>query len=205
MPEVPVFPNRQAMLNFLKGFVQPNASKSDCSNEKCSEQKSEHTCTLKSIHMTPPPECFSDEAMATLGSILKQGLAEIYPEGVAKTTGEEKATGEENVTGEAISTIKPVEMLNVREGYESLADVLTAAIDQAQNGKGNARHQVGDVSFKNQPICDLARLYGTGYNFGQAAKKAHETNQLESKEAKIAELLGAINYLAAAVIVISEQ
>ena len=102
-------------------------------------------------------------------------------------------------------TIKKAEMLNVRSGYEKLGWVLENALDQAQNGKGNARHQIGDAPFHKQPICELGRLYGTGYNFGQAAKKAHETNQLGSKEAKVAELLGSIVYLAAAVILIQEE
>lgn len=96
-------------------------------------------------------------------------------------------------------------MHNVRPGYEELGHILAMALEQAQNGKGNARHQIGDTPFVKQPICELGRLYGTGYNFGQAAKKAHETNQLGSKEAKVAELLGSIVYLAAAVILIQEE
>lgn len=96
-------------------------------------------------------------------------------------------------------------MHNVRPGYEELGCILAMALEQAQNGKGNARHQIGDTPFVKQPICELGRLYGTGYNFGQAAKKAHETNQLGSKEAKVAELLGSIVYLAAAVILIQEE
>lgn len=97
------------------------------------------------------------------------------------------------------------EMKNVREGYSPLANVLAKALDQAQNGKGNQRHQVGSTSFVDQPICGLTRLYGLAYPFGQAAKKVHEVGQLERKEAKLAEVLGAINYLAAAYIVISES
>lgn len=97
------------------------------------------------------------------------------------------------------------EMHNVIFGYEKLAGVLEKALDQAQNGKGNERHQVGGAPFHKQPICELGRLYGTGYNFGQAAKKAHETGQLATKEAKLNELYGAINYLAAAAILIAEE
>lgn len=100
---------------------------------------------------------------------------------------------------------KPAEMTNVRSGYETLGSILALALEQAQNGKGNQRHEVNNAPFSKQPICELARLYGVGYNFGQAAKKAHETQQLNTLEAKQAELLGAINYLAAAYIVLSEQ
>lgn len=97
------------------------------------------------------------------------------------------------------------QMTNVISGYEPLARILERALDQAQNGKGNERHQVDGACFINQPICELGRLYGTGYNFGQAAKKAHETNQLGSKDAKLNEIYGAINYLAAAAILIEEK
>lgn len=103
------------------------------------------------------------------------------------------------------SSLADAKMENVRKGYSSLADVLAKALDQAQNGKGNQRHQVGNVPFSGQPICSLTRLYGLAYPFGQAAKKVHEVGQLERKEAKLAEVLGAINYLAAAYIVISES
>ena len=100
---------------------------------------------------------------------------------------------------------KPAEMHNVISGYETLGSVLALALEQAQNGKGNERHQVGNTPFSKQPICELARLYGVGYNFGQSAKKAHETQQLTTLKAKQAELLGAINFLAAAYVVLSEQ
>lgn len=103
------------------------------------------------------------------------------------------------------NTVRPAKMNNVRSGYTELAKVLEEALEQAQNGKGNQRHQVNNASFTQQPICELTRLYGLAYPFGQAAKKAHEVNQLQTTEAKIAELLGAINYLAAAVIVLKEQ
>lgn len=102
------------------------------------------------------------------------------------------------------NTTEKAHMTNVRNGYKSLAAILERSLDQAQNGKGNERHQVGEATFTKQPICELGRLYGTGYNFGQAAKKAHETNQLGTKEAKLNEIYGAINYLAAAAILIEE-
>lgn len=110
----------------------------------------------------------------------------------------------EFIDGKATGS-RDAEMKNVREGYSPLANVLAKALDQAQNGKGNQRHQVGSTSFVDQPICGLTRLYGLAYPFGQAAKKVHEVGQLERKEAKLAEVLGAINYLAAAYIVISES
>ena len=105
----------------------------------------------------------------------------------------------------ATEGVPKAKMSNVLPGYEELGRVLAMALEQAQNGKGNARHQIGDTPFVKQPICELGRLYGTAYNFGQSAKKAHETTQLKSKEAKVAELLGSIVYLAAAAILIEEE
>lgn len=86
----------------------------------------------------------------------------------------------------------------IKEGYESLADVLERAFDQAANGKGNDRHAQGQP-FDQQPMQLLIKLYGPGFALGQAAKKAQESQRLPYERA-VAELLGAINYLAGAVI-----
>lgn len=104
-------------------------------------------------------------------------------------------------SGERKVTQLPVAVV---EGYEELSLVFVAALNQAQKGKGAERHQVGGASFIKQPICELTRIYGLAYPFGQAAKKTHEVSQLTAKGAKLAEILGALNYLAAAYIVIDE-
>ncbi len=85
------------------------------------------------------------------------------------------------------------------DGYESLASVLIRAYDQAAKGKGAERHAQG-LSFDEQPMQQLIRLYGVGFALGQAAKKAQEAQRLPTVERQVAELLGAINYLAGAVI-----
>lgn len=88
--------------------------------------------------------------------------------------------------------------------YASLHRVLARAYNQAATGKGAERHVRSDKQrFDDQPICTLQRIYGTGYAFGQASKKAEESTRLPRDRA-VAELLGAINYLAAAVIVLEE-
>lgn len=84
-------------------------------------------------------------------------------------------------------------------GYESLSDVLDRAYLQAAVGKGHARHANGKP-FHRQPLQDLVRLHGLGFATGQAGKKASEALGLPTKEAQVAELLGAIVYLAGAVI-----
>jgi len=88
-------------------------------------------------------------------------------------------------------------------GYSSLACVLGRAFDQAANGKGKERH-AGELPFDQQPMQTLCGLYGVGFALGQAAKKTQEAQRLPRDRA-VAELLGAINYLAGAVIFMESQ
>lgn len=93
---------------------------------------------------------------------------------------------------------------DVPRPYEALDKVLARAFDQASGGKGKDRHvSREDQPFEDQPICSLQRLYGNGYAFGQAGKKMEEAMRMDRDRA-VAELLGAIVYIAAAVIVIEE-
>lgn len=92
-------------------------------------------------------------------------------------------------------------------GYEVLVSVLEEALEQAQTGKGKERHAAGEP-FEQQEICQTTRAVGFGYPLGQARKKAREAKRLfdENKaDEAIAECLGAINYLAANIIVMREQ
>lgn len=139
----------------------------------------------------------------TRAAVEAKKIAEALAQG--KTEGFKYMTEAVGVENTQATAIQNAVMKNVLPGYDALAWVLAKAMDQAQNGKGNQRHQVGDAPFTAQPICSLTRTYGLAYPFGQAAKKTHEVGQLEHKNAKLAEVLGAINYLAAAYIVISEN
>src|SRR5574340_283626 len=87
--------------------------------------------------------------------------------------------------------------------YRQLKPVLDAAYFQAAHGKGKERHEEEDEPFENQVICEVGRRVGLGYQLGQAVKKIYESRRLNT-DAAVAELLGAINYLAAAVIVLRE-
>lgn len=89
-------------------------------------------------------------------------------------------------------------------GYNSLFDVLIDALDQAAEGKGKERHVSGDEPFEQQPICEITRRTGLGFPTGQAVKKIYEALRMPPDRA-VAELLGAINYIAAAVIVRREN
>lgn len=88
--------------------------------------------------------------------------------------------------------------------YFSLRAVLGEAWEQAALGKGKDRHQKQDEPFEDQPICMFARRVGIGFPLGQAMKKIDEAAMIEHGAA-VNELLGAINYIAAAVIVLRES
>lgn len=88
-------------------------------------------------------------------------------------------------------------------GYESLALVLQRAFQQASEGKGKERHACAQP-FDQQPMQQLCSLYGVGFALGQAAKKSQESQRLPHDRA-VAELLGAINYLAGAVIAMERE
>ena len=90
--------------------------------------------------------------------------------------------------------------------YAPLREALEAAYSQAAYGKGKERH-ANDKSFSKQPIMEIARMVGPGYQLGQAMKKAQESSRMLERgknSAAQAELLGAINYLAAAWCLINE-
>lgn len=88
--------------------------------------------------------------------------------------------------------------------YKELVMVLKRAYNQAAIGKGKERH-ANDRRFIDQPILTIARLLGSNHGqLQQAMKKIQESTRLKPDMA-VAELLGAINYLAAAVIIIDEQ
>lgn len=88
-------------------------------------------------------------------------------------------------------------------GYEGLWWVLDDALRQAYEGKGKERH-ADDKPFKEQIACRNARTFGIGAPLGQAVKKCEETMRLPNVEAQIRELLGAINYIAVAIITLKE-
>lgn len=97
------------------------------------------------------------------------------------------------------------ERLAALPGYEQLAAVLDAALAQAQAGKGKERHAGEGEAFHDQKIVQLCEWMGStqGAVF-QVAKKALESTRLDDAAAE-RELLGAINYAAAAVLVLRRR
>jgi hypothetical protein len=84
--------------------------------------------------------------------------------------------------------------------YSSLKSVLERAIKQASEGKGKERHATDEL-FENQPGPTIAKWQGSpdGPVF-QAIKKLVESKRLTKKSSRIEEMLGAIVYVAIAVI-----
>ena len=92
--------------------------------------------------------------------------------------------------------------VTVQPAYYDLFIVLQKALYQAQDGKGAERHGNG-LSFTEQPALTITRAVGLGFPLGQAMKKIQESQRMDTDAAK-RELLGAINYLAAAVLFLNE-
>jgi hypothetical protein len=98
---------------------------------------------------------------------------------------------------------------SVHPNYHKLATVFAEAIDQAARGKGRERH-ASDEAFEDQLICFIARHLGInagvlGGPLFQVIKKAFEVTRLPTKEAKLRELYGVMNYAAAAAILVDES
>jgi|LakMenE01Jun11ns_1017448.scaffolds.fasta_scaffold9780845_2 hypothetical protein len=84
----------------------------------------------------------------------------------------------------------------------TLQGVLDLALDQALQGKGAERHGNGKP-FDQQPMLEIGRMVGPGFCLGQAMKKAQEASRMEPEAAK-REILGAINYLAGAYLLLEK-
>lgn len=99
------------------------------------------------------------------------------------------------------------EKYDIDPSYKSLMDVLFKAYHQASRGKGKERHSYfEDEPFDKQLIIEIANRLGgdpTGPLY-QAVKKIYESVRLDKDAAK-KELYGAINYIAAAIILIDRK
>lgn len=94
--------------------------------------------------------------------------------------------------------------LDVPDEYAALYRVYEDAYEQASEGKGKERHASEGEAYEDQIICEVTRRLGPGYPLGQAVKKIYESQRIGGEKGR-AELLGAINYIAAAVIVDREM
>lgn len=88
--------------------------------------------------------------------------------------------------------------------YTELDRVLSAAYQQAASGEGKERHALGAEPFEKQQICEIGRRLQGNKAAGplfQAVKKIYASGRLPAGRA-IAELYGAINYAAAAILIL---
>lgn len=91
--------------------------------------------------------------------------------------------------------------------YSKLRAVLDAAYSHAAREKGEERHANGRA-FEEQPMLTITRDVGLGFPLGQAMKKAQEAGGMADRGELVAaekECLGAINYLAGAIIRLREM
>lgn len=79
-----------------------------------------------------------------------------------------------------------------------LQQVFDQAILQATKGKGE-RHGGDTTPFLEQPWTHYAKMHGRGFLTGQAAKKLEEAASTREGEAFVQEALGAIVYIAMAI------
>ena len=89
--------------------------------------------------------------------------------------------------------------------YSDLKRVLGLALEQASGGKGAQRHGQGKP-FDRQPMMEISRMLN-GSPIGcmyQAIKKTQEASRMDVDAAQ-RELLGAINYLAGAYLLLEES
>lgn len=98
-----------------------------------------------------------------------------------------------------------VRSVQVKSGYGCLFSVLERALKQASDGKGNERH-AGGLPFDEQPMQQISDFLRSerGMAF-QAIKKIREGIDMSDKNRTVAELLGAINYVAGIVIYLEKQ
>ena len=91
--------------------------------------------------------------------------------------------------------------------YRSLEHVFKMAFDQASIGKGKERHVDGaDEPFDKQVICEMARRLNSPFCPSyQAVKKIYEASKMDDPGRAIHELLGALNYIAATIILLEEK
>ncbi len=89
--------------------------------------------------------------------------------------------------------------------YASLRAVFDAAVEQASGGKGKERHAVEGEHFEDQKIVEIgARLGSNHFELGQAVKKCYESVRMKPGAAR-RELLGALNYVAAAILMLPPE
>lgn len=114
---------------------------------------------------------------------------------------------ETHVDRAPVSEAAGAQFIGFNPEYAKLVKVFEAAYEQTAEGKGKERHAVEDQPFEMQTMCEITRrVQGSPVSpmLYQAVKKCYESPRLSLSRART-ELLGAIDYLAAGVILLDEQ
>lgn len=144
-----------------------------------------------------PPAGQEAESDDDLKGWLREYIADVYKQADTMREAVRRAFDEAHSDTDPQPSLAP---------YEPLRLILNDALAQAATGKGHERHSNGEP-WTDQPICTIGRQVGIGFNTGQALKKTGEAMGMLSRnqrKAAEAEILGAINYLASAVLLIRE-
>ena len=195
----------------------------DCHDKTCEELAEMCNCNLCPMVSEGCPESFRDLDCDTVTpEDWQKALGEVPDETNAPENDEDEATIDEATIDEATIDEATIDEATIDEDFFKNATpplkehphmvlrcILDEAYEQAAEGKGKERH-AGDKPFLRQPIMEIGRMVGEGYNMGQAMKKLQEAEtllRLEGKgvEAAVRELLGAIVYTASAVILLREK
>lgn len=137
-------------------------------------------------------------------SLSEKPCFDVTPEDWQKVLGE--VLVDDSIPEDFFETATPPKKMHP---YVHLRAILDEAYEQAAEGKGKERH-AGGKPFLRQPIMEIGRMTGMAYQTGQAMKKLQEAHTLlrlseKGSEAAVRELLGAIVYCAAAVLLIREN
>lgn len=127
-------------------------------------------------------------------------LADSGPQSHVLYDGDGTGLGNPNLVAEWVDGID-----DDPDPYFDLGRVLGLALEQASGGKGAQRHGQGKP-FAKQPMLEISRMLN-GSPIGcmyQAIKKTQEASRMDVDAAQ-RELLGAINYLAGAYLLLEES
>jgi hypothetical protein len=97
--------------------------------------------------------------------------------------------------------------MSENENYAALERVLRLAYEQSASGKGKERHAPEGKPFTSQPILEIGRMVGIGFNAGQAMKKLQEMSRMSARgehDRAKTEVLGAIVYCASVYLLLEE-
>jgi hypothetical protein len=89
--------------------------------------------------------------------------------------------------------------------YDCMRRVYELAVEHASKGKGKERHETPGDDYTQQQAVVIGRWLGSiHFELGQAIKKAAEAARLPPERAK-PEILGSMNYLNAAFLLLEEM